>query len=184
MPEIDLQNIGNFFGVQLAKDAYFAARLDQVEDLGTTSIIDISLSRLVYTEIYSVYELVGGVLTLQPEVKILPTKLTFESVPTGNIILFPKKALTVAKNAAGASVPTEIFIKPMPNFVAKNIQVTSYDFETAAEGSYEFAATKAGTYSISLGLAASAVSFWVRSTQATVGEITTVPLSLTMDLYL
>lgn len=183
MTVVNLERVGNNFGVRLFRDASLISEIELAEFITPTDVV-FQAPTLKGIRVYKVYELVTGNWVERTDLRVAGDNLLLDTVPTGQLMIVPKSTLGLLQAGVTTSPPVELFVKTFPSFITENFTITTYDTETATTGPFEFSTTEDGTYAATLGPIAVPTSIWVRSKATTVGTVRTIPIVVTADIYL
>lgn len=183
MTIVNLQGVGNNYGISIYRDSAFSSRVEPIEFLTPTTKV-FSLPTLLGIRVDSVYEFLTGAWSQRQDVRISGNSILLDTVPTGQIAIIPKGYVSLVQVLAKASIPVQLFVKTYPGFITENFTVTTLDADTAAVGPFVFSLTEGGTYTDSLGPIAVPESFWIKSIATALVAKKTIPLVITSDIYL
>ena len=183
MTVVNLDKVGNSYGIRLYKDATLISAIEQAEFI-TPTLTVFKAPTLKGIRVDSVYELVVGAWVKRTDVRISGDNILLDTVPTGQLMIVPKTCASTIQAGSLTSSPVELFIKTFPGFTTENFTITTYDTELATTGPIEFSLTEAGTYQATLGPIAVPTSVWMRSITTTLGTVKTLPIVVTADIYL
>lgn len=183
MTVVNLSGVKNNYGIRLHTGYINGAEVEQVEFISPTTSV-FKAPTLKGIRVGSVYEFVGGVWTLRTDVRISGDNILLDTAPANQLMIVPKAPLGLVQAGGTLGTPVQLFVRSFPEFIVENFTITTYDTETAGVGPFEFSLTELGAYSETLGPVSLPSSIWIRSKASVVGEIKTIPIVVTADIYL